>query len=68
MTRSQLRLLVTLPWIASGVVLLVVTKLQQGGAQVHWSLFGSGMICFSIGCLARTSLALAQPPRPGRRP
>ena len=51
MTRGQLRLLVTLPWLASGVVLLVVTKLQQGGAQVHWSLFGSGMICFSIGSL-----------------
>ncbi|MCP9832506.1 hypothetical protein KBZ14_11125 [Synechococcus sp. HJ21-Hayes] len=67
MTRGQLRLLVTLPWLASGVVLFVVTKLQQGGAQVHWSLFGSGMICFSIGCLARTSLGLAQPPRPDRR-
>jgi cyanate permease len=68
MTRSRLSLLVTLPWIAAGAVLLVATKLQHGGSQVHWLLFGSGMICFSIGCLARTSLSLAQPPRQNRRP
>jgi len=37
---------------------LVVVKLIDQRSRVHWSLLGSGMICFSIGCLARTTLGL----------
>ena len=58
-TRERtLLLLVSLPWVAAAVVMLAVTKLRDDQAKVHWALFGSGMICFSIGCLARTTKGL----------
>ncbi|MCP9836023.1 hypothetical protein KBY84_00785 [Cyanobium sp. N.Huapi 1H5] len=58
MTRSQLGLVVTLPWLAAGVVLLAMTRIQGETRQAQLGLFGSAAICFSIGCLARTSLGL----------
>jgi hypothetical protein len=58
MNRQLLRLLVTLPWLAALLILLVVVKLIDQRSRVHLSLLGSGMICFSIGCLARTTMGL----------
>lgn len=58
MTRSQLGLVVTLPWLAAGVVLLAMTRIEGETRQAQLGLFGSAAICFSIGCLARTSLGL----------
>lgn len=58
MTRSQLGMVVTLPWLAAGVVLLAMTRLEGETRQAQLGLFGSAAICFSIGCLARTSLGL----------
>ena len=58
MTRSQLGLVVTLPWLAAGVVLLAMTRLEGETREAQLGLFGSAAICFSIGCLARTSLGL----------
>ena len=39
-------------------VLLMVTKIHAFSGRVHWGLMGSACICFSIGCLARTSVGL----------
>ncbi len=58
MTRSQLGMVVTLPWLAAGVVLLAMTRLEGETREAQLGLFGSAAICFSIGCLARTSLGL----------
>ena len=58
MTRSQLAMVVTLPWLAAGVVLLAMTRLEGETREAQLGLFGSAAICFSIGCLARTSLGL----------
>ncbi|MFZ4805009.1 MAG: hypothetical protein ACOYLI_10180 [Synechococcus lacustris] len=58
MTPALLRLLVSLPWLAALLVLLAVVKLVDDRSRVHWELLGSAMICFSIGCLARTTLGL----------
>jgi hypothetical protein len=67
MTRRQLDLVVTLPWLAAAVVLLAMTRITGETRTAQVGLLGSAAICFSIGCLARTSLALhdlaaAQPP------
>ena len=62
MSRSGLLKLVTLPWLAAALVLLVVTQVRAGGGP--WPLLGSGLICFSIGCLARTALASSEGPKP----
>ena len=56
MTRSQLAMVVTLPWLAAGVVLLAMTRIDGETQEAKFGLFGSAAICFSIGCLARTSL------------
>ncbi|MEI7665026.1 MAG: hypothetical protein WCI65_03145 [Synechococcaceae cyanobacterium ELA263] len=58
MTRSQIALVVTLPWLAAGVVLLAMTRIEGETQEAKLGLFGSAAICFSIGCLARTSLGL----------
>jgi hypothetical protein len=71
MTRQQLHLVVTLPWLAAAAVLLAMTRIQGETHATKLGLLGSGAICFSIGCLARTSLALAelsQPPHPPQPP
>ena len=61
MTRPRnLALLIVLPWIASATVLLSFTRLKQPGVHWHWGLLGSAAICFSIGCLARTSVVIAE--------
>ena len=46
------------------MVLLVVTKVRDDGGRIRWDLLGSGLICFSIGCLARTSLGISERPKP----
>jgi hypothetical protein len=52
------------PWAASALVQLTALRLLLADdAQLHghgWSLLGSGMICFSIGCVAKVSFELAQ--------
>ena len=58
MSRRQLELIVTLPWLASAGVLLALTRIAGETNAVKLGLLGSAAICFSIGCLARTSLAL----------
>jgi hypothetical protein len=78
MTRSQIALVVTLPWLAAGVVLLAMTRIDGETQEAKLGLFGSAAICFSIGCLARTTLglhdlmqashAMAAPPQPPSGP
>jgi cyanate permease len=78
MTRSQIALVVTLPWLAAGVVLLAMTRIDGETQEAKLGLFGSAAICFSIGCLARTTLglhdlmqashAMAAPPPPPSGP
>lgn len=58
MSRRQLELIVTLPWLAAAGVLLALTRIAGETAAVKLGLLGSAAICFSIGCLARTSLGL----------
>ena len=58
MNRRQLELIVTLPWLAASVVMLIMTRIDGETQAAKLGLLGSSAICFSIGCLARTSLAL----------
>ncbi len=60
MSSRRLITVITLPWVAAALVLLLVTKLRDDNVRWHWGLFGSAAICFSIGCLARTSVMLAE--------
>ena len=60
MSSRRLLTVITLPWIAAALVMLLITKLRDDGMRWHWGLFGSAAICFSIGCLARTSAMLAE--------
>ncbi|MFM8278589.1 MAG: hypothetical protein ACKN89_16675 [Cyanobium sp.] len=57
MKRSALALLVTLPWLAA-VLLLLVARVAANTRELRLALMGSAAICFSIGCLARTSAGL----------
>lgn len=51
------------PWAASALVNLTALRLLfADDFNLHghgWSLLGSGMICFSIGCVAKVSFELA---------
>ncbi len=58
MNRSTVLLIIGIPWATAVVVLLTVTKIHAFSGRVHWGLMGSACICFSIGCLARTSVGL----------
>lgn len=58
MYRRTLELIVTLPWLAASLVMLLMTRIDGESQQAKLGLLGSSAICFSIGCLARTSLAL----------
>lgn len=58
MGSRRLVAIITLPWLAAALVMLLVTKLRDDGLRWHWALFGNAAICFSIGCLARTSVML----------
>ena len=58
MNRSTVLLIIGVPWAVAVSVLLMVTKIHAFSGRVHWGLLGSACICFSIGCLARTSLGL----------
>ena len=68
MTRSQITLVVTLPWLAAGVVLLTMTRIDGETQEAKLGLLGSAAICFSIGCLARTSLGLHDLSQPASMP
>lgn len=59
MRSKRLISIITLPWLAAALVILLITKLRDDGTRWHWGLYGSAAICFSIGCLARTSVMLA---------
>ena len=52
------------PWAASAVVNLAALRLliaDDFSLHAHgWSLFGSGAICFSIGCVSKVSWELAK--------
>jgi hypothetical protein len=52
------------PWAASAVVNLAALRLMLADDfSLHghgWSLFGSGAICFSIGCVSKVSWELAK--------
>ncbi|MCX5945179.1 MAG: hypothetical protein NTZ53_07705 [Cyanobacteria bacterium] len=52
------------PWAAAGLITLLALRLLldvDGVNQGHgWGLLGSAAICFSIGCVCKTSWALAQ--------
>jgi len=65
MSSKRLITVITLPWLAAALVLLLITKLRDDGMRWHWGLFGSAAICFSIGCLARTSVMLADQQKHG---
>jgi hypothetical protein len=58
MSRSTVLLIIGVPWATAVAVLLMVTKIHAFSGRVHWGLLGSACICFSIGCLARTSVGL----------
>ncbi|MBW0165897.1 MAG: hypothetical protein KXJ50_03395 [Vulcanococcus sp.] len=58
MSRSSVLLIIGIPWATAVAVLLMVTKIHAFSGRVHWGLLGSACICFSIGCLARTSVGL----------
>jgi hypothetical protein len=58
MSRRQLELIVTLPWLTAAAVMLALIRIAGETAAVKLGLLGSAAICFSIGCLARTSLGL----------
>ena len=58
MKRSSLDLVITLPWLAAAVVLLVVARLDENAREMRLALLGSATSCFSIGCLTRTSMGL----------
>ena len=71
MSRRQLELFVTLPWMAASLVMLIMTRIEGETQEAKLGLIGSAAICFSIGCLARTSLGLhdsaaAKTPAPGK--
>jgi hypothetical protein len=58
MSRSSVLLIIGIPWATAVAVVLMVTKIHAFSGRVHWGLLGSACICFSIGCLARTSVGL----------
>ena len=61
-----------LPFVCAAVAFILAGHLLTSGDRQDRSeglvLFGSGLICFSIGCVCRTSwgISFAQAPRPGR--
>jgi len=58
MSRRQLELIITLPWLAASLVMLILTRIDGESRELKLGMLGSSAICFSIGCLARTSVAL----------
>ncbi len=52
------------PWVAASLISLLALRLllDSDGANRGdgWGLLGSAAICFSIGCVCKTSWALAQ--------
>ena len=55
-----LDVLIVLPWLGAAVLMLSFTRLKDPRSHWHWGLLGSAAICFSIGCLARTSVVVAE--------
>jgi len=52
------------PWVASSLISVLALRLLLDGngatRGAGWGLLGSAAICFSIGCVCKTSWALAQ--------
>jgi hypothetical protein len=52
------------PWVAASLISVLALRLLLDGdgatRAAGWGLFGSAAICFSIGCVCKTSWALAQ--------
>ena len=52
------------PWLAASLISLLALRLLLDGDGANrvagWGLLGSAAICFSIGCVCKTSWALAQ--------
>ena len=52
------------PWVAASLISVLALRLLLDGdgatRGAGWGLFGSAAICFSIGCVCKTSWALAQ--------
>jgi len=52
------------PWLAASLISLLALRLLLAGDGANrgdgWGLLGSAAICFSIGCVCKTSWALAQ--------
>lgn len=67
-TPRRLLVVITLPWIAAALVMLLVAKLRDDAVRWHWGLFGNAAICFSIGCLARSSVMLHELAQAEKRP
>jgi hypothetical protein len=67
MSRSSVLLIIGIPWATAVAVVLMVTKIHANSGRVHWGLLGSACICFSIGCLARTSVVLHDLAQAARR-
>jgi hypothetical protein len=52
------------PWVAASLISVLALRLLLDGdgatRTAGWGLLGSAAICFSIGCVCKTSWALAQ--------
>lgn len=52
------------PWVAASLISVLALRLLLDGdgatRGAGWGVFGSAAICFSIGCVCKTSWALAQ--------
>ncbi|MBM5825980.1 MAG: hypothetical protein FJ054_11640 [Cyanobacteria bacterium M_surface_10_m2_119] len=72
MARPVLRLHLHGPWLVAAMLVLLALILlwrdRFSPTSASWGLLGSAAICFSIGCVCRTSWQLArrptQPPSP----
>jgi hypothetical protein len=67
MSRSSVLLVIGIPWAIAVAVLLTATKIHANSGRMPWDLLGSACICFSIGCLARTSVGLHDMAQHSRR-
>ncbi len=68
MARPRLRLHLHGPWLVAAMLVLLALHLLRldrfSPTSASWGLLGSAAICFSIGCVCRTSWHLARHPLP----
>jgi hypothetical protein len=61
---TRLRIHLHGPWIVAGVLVLLALHLLRlerfAATSGAWGLLGSAAICFSIGCVCRTSWHIAR--------